>query len=85
MVDIEITTHGNFQIATARSKSGFTAWGKIGKIQATSPIEEPEAHVWFQFGETRDAARTKLLIELGLAPSNALSSPAAKQSGATNG
>ena len=81
MVDIEITTHGNFQIATARSKSGFTAWGKIGKIQATSPIEEHEAHVWFQFGETRDAARTKLLIELGLAPSNAPSSPAAQQSG----
>lgn len=66
MKDVEVTTHGDFQVATARGQSGFAAWAKMGKIQTDCPIKEPGAHVWFNFGSTREEAQRRILDELGL-------------------
>ena len=66
MKHVEVTTHGDFQIATGRGESGFWAWGKMGLIQTDSPLKEPGSHVWFNFGKTREEAKTRLLNELGL-------------------
>lgn len=66
---VEVTRHGDFEVATAKSKGfGFTAWGKMGRIQTDCPIKEPGAHVWFNFGPTREKARENVLAELGLSP-----------------
>ena len=68
MNGIEVTRHGDFQIATAPSASGsgFYAWGKMGVIRGSNPVDEPGEHVWFQLAETREAAKASLLAELGL-------------------
>jgi hypothetical protein len=66
MKDVEVTKHGDFQIATGRGEHGFTAWGKMGTIQTDCPIKEPGAHVWFNFGLTREEAESRLIDELGL-------------------
>lgn len=68
MSDVEVTRHGDFEVATVRGKSGFTAWAKMGAIQTDCPIKEPGAHVWFNFGRTREEARNRVLDELGLTP-----------------
>lgn len=68
MKDVEITTHGDFQVATARGPNGFTAWAKMGAIQTDCPIKEPGTHVWYNFGRTREEARHRILDELGLPP-----------------
>lgn len=56
MDDVQVTQHGDFEVATARGASGFTSWAKMGRIQSDCPIKEPGAHVWFNFGATRDEA-----------------------------
>lgn len=66
MKNVEITTHGDFQVATVPGKNGFTSWAKMGKIKTDSPIKEPGNHVWFNFGKTRRQAREAILFELGL-------------------
>lgn len=66
MKDVEVTTHGDFQIATARGKTGYTAWAKMGKIQTDCPIKEPGNYIWFNFGNSREEARKAILDELGL-------------------
>ena len=63
---IVISRHGDFQVATARTKKGFTAWAKMGPITSDSPLTEPGAYVWFSLRETREEARDSLLDELGL-------------------
>ena len=68
MKDVEVTTHGDFQVATARGENGFTSWAKMGTIQTDCPIKEPGAHVWFNFGRTREEARRRILDELSLLP-----------------
>lgn len=68
MKDVEVTTHGDFQVATALGPNGFTSWAKMGMIQTDCPIKEPGAHVWFNFGSTREEARSRILDELGLSP-----------------
>lgn len=70
MKEVEVTQHRDFQVATARGKSGFISWAKMGKIQTDCPLKEPGANVWFNFGHTREEARHRILEELGL-PSNA--------------
>jgi hypothetical protein len=63
----EITQHGDWQVATAIGRGGkIVSWAKMGIIQGTSPIDEPGEYVWFEFGNTREEAREKLLDELGL-------------------
>ena len=69
MDEVQVTRHGDFEIATARGTSGFTAWAKMGRIQSDCPIKEPGEHVWFNFGPTREKARENILAELGLLPS----------------
>lgn len=66
MDDVQVTQHGDFEVATARGASGFTSWAKMGRIQSDCPIKEPGAHVWFNFGATRDEAHARILAELGL-------------------
>jgi hypothetical protein len=69
MDEVEVTRHGDFEVATAKGKGlGFTAWAKMGRIQTDCPIKEPGAHVWFNFGATRKMARERILAELGLTP-----------------
>ncbi len=63
---IEKSRHGDFEVATVPSKSGFYAWGKMGAIQGNGPTSEPGGPVWYQFGASRKEARDKLLSELGL-------------------
>jgi hypothetical protein len=70
MKDVQITTHGDFQVATAKGENHFTAWAKMGRIQTDCPIKEPGEHVWFNFGATREEARERVLDELGLKPNN---------------
>lgn len=67
MDDVIVTTHGDFQVATAPGATGgFVAWAKMGHIQGDCPITEPGQHVWFDFGRTREEARDHVLAELGL-------------------
>ena len=66
MRDVEVTRHGDFEVATARGEHGFTSWGKMGRIQSDCPVKEPGTHVWFNFGRTRQEARDRTLVELGL-------------------
>lgn len=63
-----MTRHGYFHVATMpnRNGGGFVAWAKMGSIIGAHPLDEPGAHVWFNFGSTRDEARGNLLAELGL-------------------
>jgi hypothetical protein len=62
-----VTRHGAFCVATTPSLSGgFLAWAKRGEIVAFDPVREPGDDVWFSFGATREQARAKLLLELGL-------------------
>ena len=68
MDDVRVTRHGEFEIATGRGVSEFTAWAKMGRIQSDCPIKEPGAHVWFNFGATREDALARILAELGLTP-----------------
>lgn len=69
MQEVEISTHGGWQVATARGSSGgFTAWAKMGRIQSDCPIKEPGEHVWFNFGESREEARRRVLAEVGMTP-----------------
>ncbi|GAB2182665.1 hypothetical protein DLREEDagrD3_28880 [Denitratisoma sp. agr-D3] len=65
MQDVEVTGHGDFEVATARGKFGFTAWAKKGKIQTDCPVKEPGEHVWFNFGKTRSQAQDAILVEIG--------------------
>lgn len=66
MQKIEVTKHGDFQVATARGGEGFVSWAKMGTIVADCPVEEPGSHVWFNFGSTREEARGRILKELNL-------------------
>jgi hypothetical protein len=67
MDDIHVDRLNGWSIATARGATGrFVSWAKMGMIQRDSPITEPGAHVWFEFGETRSEAPNKLRAELGL-------------------
>ena len=47
-------------------KSGFMGWAKMGPILGTNPFNEPGEHVWFEFGDTREAVVNALKRELGL-------------------
>ena len=73
MHEIEVTRHGDFEVATGRGVAGYTAWAKMGRIQSDCPVKEPGAHVWFNFGATREEARDRVLAELGLTPNVVLS------------
>lgn len=65
MKNVEITRHGDYQVATAEgSGGGFTAWAKKGVIVTDCPIKEPGEDVWFNFGRTREAALDNLVAEL---------------------
>lgn len=75
MNDVEVTRHGEFEVATARGMDGFTSWAKMGRIQTDCPIKEPGAHVWFNFGPTREIARDRILVELGLTPNVGIERP----------
>ncbi len=67
MKDIEITKHREFEIATAKGEgSGFTVWAKKGKIITDCPIKEPGHPIFFNFGETREEARQKMIMEIDL-------------------
>jgi hypothetical protein len=69
MEAVEVTRHGDFEVATAKGRgAGFTAWAKMGRIQSDCPIKEPGEHVWFNFGATRKEARERVLFELELRP-----------------
>lgn len=69
MKKVEVTRHGDFEVATAKGEGpGFTAWAKMGRIQTDCPIKEPGTQVWFNFGSTREEAILKILVELGLTP-----------------
>lgn len=63
---VEVTRHGDFQVATAYASGTFVSWAKMGRIQADNPVDEPGQHVWFNFGVTRVQARERILEELGL-------------------
>ena len=73
MQEVQVSTHGGWQVATARGASGgFVAWAKMGLIQSDCPIKEPGQHVWINFGATRDEARNRVLAEVGLTPNDAI-------------
>lgn len=57
-----------WQIASAPSRigNGFVSWAKMGPIQGASPLSEPGAHVWFNFGATRAEAVQNIKRELGI-------------------
>ncbi len=63
---VEVTKHGDYEVATAPSSNGFTSWAKQGRIEGTNPINEPGLNVWFNFGRTREEAKRKILLELEL-------------------
>lgn len=70
MKKVEITQHGEWQIATAiRGMGGFVVWGKKGKIVSKCPIDEPgDVYCKFHFGTKREDARNSLVQDLGLPP-----------------
>jgi hypothetical protein len=64
---VEVTKHSDYEVATIPgSYDGFVAWAKMGRIQGINPVDEPGEHVWFNFGQTREDAKRKILNELGL-------------------
>lgn len=65
---IDIQKKGAWSVATKPcvNGSGFMAWAKMGQIVGSDPIDEPGAHVWFDFGPTREAASAKVLQQIGL-------------------
>lgn len=67
--DIEKERYGSFEVATGFGKSEFIAWAKMGTLQCRCPIKEPGL-VHFNFGQTREQARRRLLSELGLKDKN---------------
>jgi len=63
---IEITKHGDWEVATKKCKLGYTSWAKRGKIQGTNAVNETGQHVWFNFGNTREEARKAITKELNI-------------------
>lgn len=67
MTEKQLIRRGDWHIASANGLSGrFVAWGKMGPIVADDPVREPGEHVFFEFGETREAAVKRLIDSLGI-------------------
>lgn len=58
--------YGRFGIACKPllESAGFVAWACVGPTSATSPINEPSKHVWFEFGPTLVETINTLTLEL---------------------
>lgn len=63
---IHKSQHGEYQVATKPAVIGFVAWAKRGPILADCPVNERGDCVWYEFGETREEAKKRILAKMGL-------------------